>query len=44
MNEAVEAYKRMGFAIEKEVVADIGGGFVMDDYLMTRPVMYGVDF
>jgi ribosomal protein S18 acetylase RimI-like enzyme len=32
---AVKAYKKMGFIIEKEVVADIGGGFVMDDYLMS---------
>jgi ribosomal protein S18 acetylase RimI-like enzyme len=40
---AIEAYKRMGFTIEKEIVTDIGGGFVMDDYLMVRPFAYGMD-
>ena len=42
-NEAVEAYKRMGFVMEDAVVTDIGGGYVMDDYIMTRPVVYGLD-
>lgn len=31
---AVHAYERAGFRITEAVVADIGGGFVMDDYLM----------
>ncbi|MDR0325624.1 MAG: GNAT family N-acetyltransferase [Oscillospiraceae bacterium] len=42
-NESVEGYKRMGFVIEGEAVTDIGGGFVMDDYIMARPVIYGED-
>ncbi len=35
---AIAAYLRAGFQIEKEAVFDIGGGFVMDDYVMTRGV------
>jgi ribosomal protein S18 acetylase RimI-like enzyme len=35
---AVGAYRKAGFQIEKEAVFDIGGGFVMDDYLMSRSV------
>jgi ribosomal protein S18 acetylase RimI-like enzyme len=31
---AIEAYVKNGFAIVAEVCDDIGGGFVMDDYLM----------
>lgn len=31
-------YERAGFAIRDAVVTDIGGGFVMDDYVMTRPL------
>ncbi|HEY9030333.1 MAG TPA: GNAT family N-acetyltransferase [Kangiella sp.] len=31
---SIEAYKRMGFKTVDEVVVDIGGGFVMDDYVM----------
>ena len=33
---AIGAYRKHGFAIEGSVVKDIGGGFVMDDYLMVR--------
>jgi diamine N-acetyltransferase len=33
---AIAAYVKAGFHIEKEAVFDIGGGFVMDDYLMAR--------
>jgi GNAT superfamily N-acetyltransferase len=33
---AIAAYLKGGFRIEKEAVFDIGGGFVMDDYLMAR--------
>jgi ribosomal protein S18 acetylase RimI-like enzyme len=33
---AIGAYLKAGFRIEKEAVFDIGGGFVMDDYLMSR--------
>jgi ribosomal protein S18 acetylase RimI-like enzyme len=35
---AIGAYLKAGFRIEKEAVFDIGGGFVMDDYLMVRSV------
>lgn len=31
---SISIYKRMGFEIEGELITDIGGGFVMDDYLM----------
>ena len=31
---SIEAYKRMGFRQDKPSIKDIGGGFVMDDYLM----------
>lgn len=33
-NKAVDFYKRNGFTIYRELVLDIGNGFVMDDYLM----------
>ncbi|MBR6021801.1 MAG: GNAT family N-acetyltransferase [Kiritimatiellae bacterium] len=33
-DRAIRAYKRHGFAVAESVVADIGSGFVMDDYLM----------
>lgn len=35
---AIAAYRRMGFAIERDDVKDIGHGFVMDDYIMRRAV------
>ena len=35
---AIRAYGRAGFQVREAVVADIGGGFVMDDYVMTREV------
>ena len=31
---AIKAYLQSGFAIEREAEFDIGGGFVMDDYVM----------
>lgn len=31
---SIAAYKKMGFEITREQVADIGNGFVMDDYIM----------
>lgn len=34
--QAITAYKRNGFVIADSVVTDIGGGFVMDDYVMTK--------
>jgi ribosomal protein S18 acetylase RimI-like enzyme len=35
---AIAAYARNGFAIRESVVVDIGGGFVMDDYVMVKRV------
>lgn len=35
-NPAVQAYQRLGFQIAAELVMDIGGGFVMDDYRMEK--------
>jgi len=34
--KAITAYERNGFAITDSIVTDIGGGFVMDDYVMTK--------
>jgi ribosomal protein S18 acetylase RimI-like enzyme len=33
---AIAAYKKYGFRIAESVVKDIGGGFVMDDYIMIK--------
>lgn len=35
---ALRAYERAGFQIADAVVADIGGGFVMDDFILRREV------
>lgn len=35
---AVAAYRKAGFSVEKEAVFEIGEGFVMDDYLMSKAV------
>jgi ribosomal protein S18 acetylase RimI-like enzyme len=35
---AIGAYRKHGFTIAEAVVKDIGGGFVMDDYIMQREV------
>ena len=35
-NPAVKAYQRLGFRIAADLVMDIGGGFVMDDYRMEK--------
>ena len=38
-NEAsIAFYRRCGFSRRNEVVIDIGGGFVMDDYVMAKPL------
>lgn len=34
--KAIAAYRACGFALREAVVADIGGGFVMDDYVMAK--------
>ncbi len=33
---AIAAYCRYGFTVREAVVKDIGGGFVMDDYVMVK--------
>ncbi len=35
-NPTVEIYKRSGFSITDTVTSDIGNGYVMDDYVMTK--------
>ena len=37
-NPAVDFYTKLGFEITKSEVLDIGGGFVMDDYLMSLSI------
>jgi GNAT superfamily N-acetyltransferase len=39
--KAIAAYQRNGFTIAESVVADIGGGFVMDDFIMAKDVSVG---
>ena len=36
--DSIAFYERAGFEIASEVVTDIGGGFVMDDYVMRKPI------
>jgi diamine N-acetyltransferase len=36
--QAINAYLKHGFRIGQSVVKDIGGGFVMDDYIMVKDV------
>jgi diamine N-acetyltransferase len=38
-NPSVKAYQRLGFIIAAEIVIDIGGGFVMDDYRMEKELV-----
>ncbi len=38
-NPSVQAYQRLGFRIAAELVMDIGGGFVMDDYRMEKALV-----
>jgi diamine N-acetyltransferase len=35
---AIEAYLKHGFTVVTLIVEDIGGGFVMDDYVMAKPL------
>jgi len=35
---AIAAYLKHGFSIGDAVVKDIGGGFVMDDYILVKRV------
>lgn len=34
--KAIAAYRRNGFVVAESIVTDIGGGFVMDDYVMAK--------
>ena len=36
--QAIAAYEKCGFEMKDSVVKDIGGGFMMDDYLMQKDV------
>lgn len=38
-NDARFFYEKMGFAIDREDVFEIGNGFVMDDYIMLRKLV-----
>lgn len=33
------AYRKYGFAVRESVVVDIGGGFVMDDFIMAKSLI-----
>lgn len=35
---AIAVYRKFGFTVREEVVIDIGGGFVMDDFVMVKPL------
>lgn len=35
-NRSLGFYKAQGFAIEHDIVMDIGGGYVMDDHIMVK--------
>lgn len=35
---AIAAYRKYGFTVREAVVKDIGGGFVMDDYVMAKRI------
>ena len=37
-NPSVQAYQRLGFRIAADLVMDIGGGYVMDDFRMEKPL------
>lgn len=37
-HSAQRAYRNCGFVLREAVVVDIGGGFVMDDYVMELPL------
>jgi diamine N-acetyltransferase len=36
---SIQAYNKMGFKCVDAIIQDIGNGFVMDDYKMTKPVV-----
>lgn len=36
--KAIAAYRKNGYEVVESVVADIGSGYVMDDYVMQKPL------
>ncbi|MBN2314955.1 MAG: GNAT family N-acetyltransferase [Sedimentisphaerales bacterium] len=36
--DTIKAYEKFGFVVMGPIVQDIGGGFVMDDYQMAKPI------
>lgn len=36
--QAIRAYERAGYIVERSAVFEIGHGFVMDDFIMRRPL------
>jgi ribosomal protein S18 acetylase RimI-like enzyme len=36
--KAIAAYRKQGFAVRDSVCVDIGNGFVMDDFIMAKPL------
>jgi ribosomal protein S18 acetylase RimI-like enzyme len=39
---ALAAYRKNGFEVADSVIVDIGGGFVMDDFLLCKPISRGL--
>jgi ribosomal protein S18 acetylase RimI-like enzyme len=37
-NPALHFYQKTGFHLEKEEIIDIGNGFIMDDFVMEKPI------
>lgn len=37
--QAIAAYRKQGFAVRESVCVDIGGGFVMDDFIMAKSLL-----
>jgi GNAT superfamily N-acetyltransferase len=35
---SIEAYRKHGFSVREAIVKDIGGGFVMDDFIMEKSI------
>ena len=35
-DKAIQVYRRAGFGLREEVAVDIGAGFVMDDFILTK--------
>lgn len=42
-SRAIRAYERSGFVVRENAVTDIGGGFVMDDFIMVLPLATRTD-